>query len=636
MATASTFGSFLVTSEADAIFPLQDGECTYREAVINADAGAILQPDCADQGGAAGEHVITFDGSVATVDLVASFLPIDSALPIRIDGGGDVIIDGQGQHRPFNIEAGAEVTLESIRIDDADDPSAGGAITSEGEVHLIDVEIYLSSSGERGGAIHNTGTLTVTGGQIDSNTAETGGGAIYNDDGTVTLDRVGIEANTSAGDNGGAILTTGGELTVRDSVIEMNTGGYGGGIAGVLGPGTVSIEDSRILNNTATIGGGGINVGFFESLTILRSTIAGNSTPGLGGGIGNGATPLVIADSTFSGNDASNGAGVMFSSGDLSITNSTFSGNTATMQGGGLYLTDVFPAVVNITNVTFARNSGEGAIYNNDVNPANITNSIIANQQGATTDCAGGVALVSGGHNLDSDGSCGFAATGDISSGSANVGGLADNGGSTETHALLAGSDAIDAGDDTICIADPVNGIDQRGVTRLHGSHCDIGAYEFESGTPTPTVPPTSTPTGTPAATETATPTSTPIPSETATSAPSQSATASSTAEPTETPAGTERVWADVDCSGELTARDNQAELRFVLSQPPLGQTEPCPDIGDTVSVDGTQRIWGDDDCSGAISARDNQAKLRFILDQAPLSQTEPCPDVAESVQVSS
>ena len=57
---------------------------------------------------------------------------------------------------------------------------------------------------------------------------------------------------------------------------------------------------------------------------------------------------------------------------------------------------------------------------------------------------------------------------------------LADNGGPTQTMALQEGSLAIDAGDDAVCTVAPVNGVDQRGVERPQGTHCDIGAYELK------------------------------------------------------------------------------------------------------------------------------------------------------------
>ena len=50
---------------------------------------------------------------------------------------------------------------------------------------------------------------------------------------------------------------------------------------------------------------------------------------------------------------------------------------------------------------------------------------------------------------------------------------LADNGGATETMALLTGSPAIDAGDTETCAS-----TDQRGITRPQGEACDIGAFE--------------------------------------------------------------------------------------------------------------------------------------------------------------
>ena len=60
------------------------------------------------------------------------------------------------------------------------------------------------------------------------------------------------------------------------------------------------------------------------------------------------------------------------------------------------------------------------------------------------------------------------------------LGALANNGGPTQTMALLSGSRAINAGNDSVCTANPVNDLDQRGLTRTaNGPHCDIGAYEL-------------------------------------------------------------------------------------------------------------------------------------------------------------
>ena len=56
------------------------------------------------------------------------------------------------------------------------------------------------------------------------------------------------------------------------------------------------------------------------------------------------------------------------------------------------------------------------------------------------------------------------------------LGALADNGGPTQTHALLTGSPAIDAAGD--CVADLSITTDQRGISRPQGTACDIGAFE--------------------------------------------------------------------------------------------------------------------------------------------------------------
>jgi len=53
------------------------------------------------------------------------------------------------------------------------------------------------------------------------------------------------------------------------------------------------------------------------------------------------------------------------------------------------------------------------------------------------------------------------------------LGTLASNGGPTKTHALLAGSPALDAASGADCPAK-----DQRGVVRPQGTGCDIGSYE--------------------------------------------------------------------------------------------------------------------------------------------------------------
>ena len=140
-----------------------------------------------------------------------------------------------------------------------------------------------------------------------------------------------------------------------------------------------------------------------------------------------------------------------------------------------------------------------------------LKNTIVANSA-PDDDCAGNL-VTSNGSNIDSDGTCSLVAAGDLPNTNPQLGPLADNGGPTQTLALLAGSPAIDAGSGDC----PPPATDQRGVTRPQGAACDIGAYEFEptpSATSTPTPTPTSTPTPTPTSTPSPTPTPPPTPSD--------------------------------------------------------------------------------------------------------------------------
>ena len=121
-----------------------------------------------------------------------------------------------------------------------------------------------------------------------------------------------------------------------------------------------------------------------------------------------------------------------------------------------------------------------------------IVNTILAGNTNG--DCSGGV--TSNGHNLDSDGTCALAGTGDQSAVNPLLAALALNApGSTETHALPAESPAVDAGDDAACPA-----ADQRGVTRPQDGDedgtavCDIGAFELQPPEPEPTPTPTAAP----------------------------------------------------------------------------------------------------------------------------------------------
>jgi len=96
---------------------------------------------------------------------------------------------------------------------------------------------------------------------------------------------------------------------------------------------------------------------------------------------------------------------------------------------------------------------------------------------------------------------------------------------------------------------------------------------------------------------------------------------------------GTPRLFGDVDCSGEVNAVDALKVLRHVVGLE-VSQTEPCPDIGSTVTVDGVPRKWGDVDGDGDVDAVDALKILRHVAGLS-VSQEPGTPPIGSTVRVS-
>jgi len=314
------------------------------------------------------------------------------------------------------------------------------------------------------------------------------------------LNIFGSGAATTIIDGGGAssqvVVIGSGKPNTRVTLSQMTfrngTGPEdGGGIYNCIG--ATTIIDSVISGNKIHHGNGsfGYGAGIYNCpngiLTLINTTVSGNSAE-IGGAICNGGT-LTIINSTFSGNLArQRRGGAIANYGTLSITNSTFSGNSSGSSGiaGGILNGGLFQSAgtLLINNSTFSGNTGVaggGSIYNIRGSKAVIQNSIIANNTGVN--CAGTGSVTSGGYNLSSDSSCNFNGTGDLNSTDPQLSPLQNNGGPTQTMALLPGSPAIDSGNPAGCTDSNGNLLktDQRGQARPDGEDsggCDRGAYE--------------------------------------------------------------------------------------------------------------------------------------------------------------
>jgi hypothetical protein len=282
------------------------------------------------------------------------------------------------------------------------------------------------------------------------------------------------------------IVEAGATATVRHLTL---ANGYGFQLAGgVLNNGDLTLDHVVVTGNTMTTdagdfwqGGGGIYNGENSSLYLVDSTVSGNSSGWTGGGIYSffGST-TTIERSTIVDNVSADVAGGIRALGDMDVTNSTISGNTSTTwHGGAVFLTDGVTSIVNSTIAANTSPPGTGDVFVGTFTDASasleLTNTIVASD---TVGCflapfgAGAVSLTSGGHNVVTDDSCGAPAAGDQFSTDPLIGPLADNGGPTMTHALLAGSPAIDAADPDACPA-----VDQRGEAR--DAACDVGSFEY-------------------------------------------------------------------------------------------------------------------------------------------------------------
>ncbi|MEE4271804.1 MAG: choice-of-anchor Q domain-containing protein [Thermoanaerobaculales bacterium] len=244
---------------------------------------------------------------------------------------------------------------------------------------------------------------------------------------------------------------------------------------GVYARGTLLVADSLFAANLSGSLAGAIKAE--GPLEVLRSTFDGNRTVNGGGAIITSREMTVaVADSLFTANTGAYGGALSIDRSEAVLTNVTFTGNAAVAGRGGAIATN--RGTVALRNCTVADNAavsdGTGFYGSNDPE-ISIDNTIVS---GPDRFAVCGLPLLSDGHNLATDTSCGLDAAGDIVGADPALRGLRDNTGPTLTLALLAGSPAIDAGGGQSAAAD------QRGVIRPVGPAPDIGAYEADGDEP--------------------------------------------------------------------------------------------------------------------------------------------------------
>jgi len=338
-------------------------------------------------------------------------------------------------------------------------------------------------------AAHAGGVVSVCD-EAHLRTALSGGGAVtFTCSGYIGLtNTITIAANTTI-DGSGQLVTISGNSEARVFVVKSgvsltlshltvswgnDTSSNGGGAVYSDG-GHVTITNSMITDNEAAFAGGGVMV-YNGSLTVDASTFSSDSAS-IGGGIAAYAASVAVSNSTFGANFATrsqvadgSGAGIYAEGSQVTVSNSSFATNDADGSGGAIVGDN---STVILTNCTFSRNSAAddgNALARSGSGSMTLKNTIVAHPvYGAN--CSG--TMTDGGGNLSyPDTSCPGINRNPL------LQNLNHNGGPTFTMLLGRGSPAIDTANDATCAAPPINNLDQRGVKRPQGAHCDIGAVE--------------------------------------------------------------------------------------------------------------------------------------------------------------
>lgn len=421
--------NFMVTNNADA------GVGSLRQAILDAN----LTP-AAD--------TITFAAGLNNQTILLGGTELAITKPLTITGPGAALlkIDANNASRIFNVDDGGgtsiDVAISGLTLTKGS--ASGAAITNAESLTVTNLTLSANS----GGGIYSTGTLTVTNSTFSGNSASTGeGGGINNNNGTATVTNSTFSENSASG--GGGIKNNTGTLTLTNSTLFNNSApGAGGGIANV---GTLILTNSILSNNsTQNVGGGIYNLG---TATVTNSKIVGNTgnrgiysnavltltdctvTHNAGGGIlSDSSGTLNVVRSTIAANPGATGAGI-FVRGNLNMINSTVSGHSITQGGGGIVIqgSNNF-----ITNSTITNNSAAFSGGMHIDSSVTLKNTIVS-----------GNTAVGGDQNLNSN----YVEAGpNHLAGDPKLDALRNNGGPTQTHALMPGSPAIDAGSDALLV----------------------------------------------------------------------------------------------------------------------------------------------------------------------------------------
>jgi predicted outer membrane repeat protein len=406
-----------------------------------------------------------------TITLTGGALSLTKNVTINGPGASNLTINGNNQDRDFLI---GQIWSENLNLK----ASLSGLTISGGN------NVY-------GAGLLNFGTLTVNNCVISNNAAGTsGGGGIYNV-GSLTMSNSSLTGNSCGAntDGGGIYNLSSGTATLTNCTLSNNsaggTGSSGSQGGGAFNSGTMNLTGCTFNGNSAVSDSGAF---YTDATATVTSCAFTNNTSGADGGAIHSTGALTISYCEISGNYAASSGGGMENSGivgsvpnSLTITNTTIANNTSGGTAAGFVNWDPNATLTNVTITGNKSGSSGGGIWA----PTSFTlqNSIVAgNFMGNTANDISGTINSSSSYNLIGTGGSGGLTNGvnhnQVGVTNPGLGTLANNGGPNQTIALLAGSPAIDKGNNALVTA---GATDQRGLTRIVNGTVDIGAYEVQA-----------------------------------------------------------------------------------------------------------------------------------------------------------
>ena len=488
--------SSLISNNADSTLTSSAGDANGNvigsaASPVDAELSAL-----ANNGGTTHTHDLTYT-SPAT-DAANLALAVYFGADGNVGGGDDIALtadqrSGLYRRNVFSLNAGPDMgALEkqsrpSLVVDTAADVVNGDLSPGDRSLRemlalantdLGDDEISFSltlpatiSLDAALGSLEITETLSMVGPGADRLTIENQSGQafrifdIHPTTAQASFRGLTLSGGDAASGNGGAIRSEAAQLLLFEVEVTGNSAATGGGVAATAG--SLAIVSSTIAGNSASVNGGGVAViDASSSLDVLNSTVSGNIAVGDGGGVFSQNTPVAVSNSTVAFNSAATGGGIGLLADDngesLNLKNTIVAANNASSAADFLAPFDVdndlevvFTLVGNNDGTSLAESSFSG-----DQPLADTNGNLVGGGAGPLVD-----------PRLEP---------------------LADQGGATQTHALLVSSFAVDSGDRTLLPQDDYDvdvdnnfieflPVDQRGgpATRVVNDLLDMGAFEL-------------------------------------------------------------------------------------------------------------------------------------------------------------